>query len=132
MTARTVDRQEPLRPTERVGRSAKALLPGETDEIQDEVASIVSLVVAEAQRRGIAPDDPRADDIHEWAVHLPHSQRLEHLHELREHEASKRSEAPNARHTLPAAAGASQTTTCRRPHIAASRERPTGTTASTT
>jgi hypothetical protein len=82
---RTVDRREPLRPTDRVGRSANALPPGATHQIQDQVTSIVRLVVTEAQRHGIAPDDPRADDIHEWVVQLPHHQRLQRLHELREH-----------------------------------------------
>jgi hypothetical protein len=51
-------------------------------EIGVHAISVARLVVAEAKAQNLAPDDPLADAIHEWAVRLPHDQRVQRLYEL--------------------------------------------------
>jgi hypothetical protein len=51
-------------------------------EIEVQAISVARLVVAEAKANNLGPDDPRADEIHEWAVRLPHAQRVQRLYEL--------------------------------------------------
>lgn len=53
-------------------------------EIEVQAISVARLVVAEAQAQNLGPDDPLADEIHEWAVRLPHTQRIQRLYELGE------------------------------------------------
>lgn len=53
-------------------------------EIGVHAISVARLVVAEAKAHNLGPDDPRADEIHEWAVRLPHPQRVQRLYELGE------------------------------------------------
>jgi hypothetical protein len=51
-------------------------------EIGVHAISVARLVVAESKAHNLGPDDPRADEIHEWAVRLPHAQRVQRLYEL--------------------------------------------------
>jgi hypothetical protein len=53
-------------------------------EVEVRTTSIARLVVAEAEAHGIGPEAPQVDQIHEWAVRLPHDLRVARLYELGE------------------------------------------------
>jgi hypothetical protein len=63
-------------------RPASPVRPPSPHVVEVHAIAATRLAAAEARAQGIDPDDPRCDQVHEWALQLPHQLRLERLYEL--------------------------------------------------